>query len=66
MVENIISYSIRNKFLVLFTITIAIGACSNDFLEQKGFVVDYHVYEGLGHSISPDGLSEGLNFIKSL
>ena len=39
---------------------------SVDFLKQKDFDVDCKAYEGLGHSISPDGLSDGLNFIKSL
>jgi len=39
---------------------------SVDFLKQKDFDVDCKAYEGLGHSISPDGLSDGLDFIKSL
>ena len=39
---------------------------SLEFLNKKQFNVDYQVYEGLGHSISPDGLSDGLNFMKSL
>jgi len=39
---------------------------SVDFLKQKDFEVDCKAYEGLGHSISPDGLSDGLDFIKSL
>ena len=39
---------------------------SVDFLKQKDFDVDCKAYEGLGHSISPNGLSDGLDFIKSL
>ena len=39
---------------------------SLEYLNKKQFNVDYQVYEGLGHSISPDGLSDGLNFMKSL
>ena len=35
-----------------------------DFLKLNKFNVDHKVYENLGHSISPEGLSEGLNFIK--
>ena len=35
-----------------------------DFLKLNKFNVDYKVYENLNHSISPDGLSDGLNFIK--
>jgi len=35
-----------------------------DFLKLNKFNVDYKVYENLSHAISPDGLSDGLNFIK--
>ena len=35
-----------------------------DFLKINKFNVDYKVYENLSHAISPDGLSDGLNFIK--
>ena len=35
-----------------------------DFLKLNKFNVDYQVYDNLGHAISPEGLSEGLNFIK--
>ena len=35
-----------------------------DFLKLNKFNVDYKVYENLGHAISPEGLSDGLNFIK--
>ena len=35
-----------------------------DFLKLNEFNVYHKVYENLGHSISPEGLSEGLNFIK--
>ena len=35
-----------------------------DFLKLNKFNVDHKVYENLGHAISPEGLSEGLNFIK--
>ena len=37
-----------------------------EFLKKQNFNVDYKVYQGLGHSISPEGLSDGLNFIKNL
>ncbi len=37
---------------------------SVDFLKSKKFHVDYKVYENLGHNISPQGLSDGLKFIK--
>tara|TARA_B100000212_G_scaffold330960_1_gene297704 strand:+ start:455 stop:1096 length:642 start_codon:yes stop_codon:yes gene_type:complete len=36
-----------------------------DFLKLKKFDVDYKVYENLSHAISPEGLSDGLNFIKN-
>ena len=39
---------------------------SVEFLKKKDFEVDCKAYEGLGHSISPDGLSDGLDFIKNL
>ena len=39
---------------------------SLDFLKNKKFNVDCCVYENLGHTISPDGLSDGLKFIKSI
>ncbi len=35
-----------------------------DFLKLNKFNVDYKVYENLSHAISPEGLSDGLNFIK--
>ena len=35
-----------------------------DFLKINKFNVDYKVYENLSHAISPEGLSDGLNFIK--
>ena len=35
-----------------------------DFLKLNKFNVDYQVYDNLSHAISPEGLSEGLNFIK--
>ena len=35
-----------------------------DFLKLNKFYVDYKVYENLGHAISPEGMSDGLNFIK--
>ena len=35
-----------------------------DFLKLNKFNVDYKVYNNLSHAISPEGLSEGLNFIK--
>ena len=37
-----------------------------DFLKKQKFDIDYNVYEGLGHSISPEGLSEGLVFLQNL
>ena len=37
---------------------------SVDFLKLNKFSVDYKVYENLSHAISPEGLSDGLNFIK--
>lgn len=37
-----------------------------EFLKKQNFNVDYKVYQGLGHSISPEGLSDGLNFLKEL
>ena len=36
-----------------------------DFLKLNKFNVDYKVYENLSHTISPEGLSDGLNFIKN-
>tara|TARA_B100000963_G_C22624703_1_gene671714 strand:- start:463 stop:1104 length:642 start_codon:yes stop_codon:yes gene_type:complete len=36
-----------------------------DFLKLKKFNVDYKVYDNLSHAISPEGLSEGLKFIKN-
>ena len=35
-----------------------------DFLKLNKFNVDYKVYDNLSHAISPEGLSDGLNFIK--
>ena len=35
-----------------------------DFLKINKFNVDYKVYENLSHAISPEGISDGLNFIK--
>ena len=35
-----------------------------DFLKLNKFNVDYKVYDNLNHSISPEGLSDGLDFIK--
>ena len=35
-----------------------------DFLKLNKFNVDYKVYDNLNHAISPEGLSDGLNFIK--
>ena len=35
-----------------------------DFLKLNKFNVDYKVYDNLSHAISPDGVSDGLNFIK--
>ena len=35
-----------------------------DFLKINKFNVDYKVYDNLSHAISPEGLSDGLNFIK--
>ena len=35
-----------------------------DFLKLNNFNVDYKVYDNLNHAISPEGLSDGLNFIK--
>ncbi|MEL0176889.1 MAG: dienelactone hydrolase family protein [Pelagibacteraceae bacterium] len=39
---------------------------SVDFLKKKQFNVNYQVYENLGHSISHDGMSAGLSFIKNI
>ncbi len=39
---------------------------SVDFLKKKQFNVEHKVFENLGHSISHDGLSEGLSFIKNI
>ena len=36
-----------------------------DFLKIKKFNVDFRVYDNLKHAISPAGLSDGLNFIKT-
>ena len=36
-----------------------------DFLKLKKFNVDFRVYDNLKHAISPTGLSDGLNFIKT-
>jgi len=35
-----------------------------DFLKLNKFNVDYKVYDNLNHAISPEGLSDGLDFIK--
>ncbi len=39
---------------------------SVDFLKKEQFNVDYKVFENLSHSISHDGISEGLSFIKNI
>lgn len=39
---------------------------SVDFLKKKEIDIDFNVYNGCGHTITPEGISEGLNFIKSL
>ena len=35
-------------------------------LGQKGFIVEKHISRGVGHGISPDGLSRATDFVKNL
>jgi phospholipase/carboxylesterase len=37
---------------------------SYEFLKKKSLDIQYKVFENCGHSITPEGLSAGLNFLK--
>ena len=37
---------------------------SYEFLKKKSLDIQYKVFENCGHSITPDGFSEGVRFFK--